>query len=136
MKRFLFTLLLTVGMMVVAAPVLRAQDNIDFRSKKSGKVYPYSLERVVDITTNSELLIEGTFADLVADFYNCVFRSKGPNELAVEFLASRESNEILAIQWTAEGKIQSFRMWTPEFGWLQATRDAVQILETRISSSH
>lgn len=126
MKRLWLFLLLAIGMMTATAPTLSAQDNIDLRSKENGKIYSYSLERVVDIAQNGYPIIEGQFADLVTDFYNTVFRSRGAKELAVQFLESRTSKEILAIQWTPEGKIHSLRMWTPEFGWMNATKNAIQ----------
>lgn len=130
MKKLLIFMLLTIGTMVAMAPA-SAQESIDFRSKRAGRI-SYSLETVVNITENGEPITEGMLADLVMDFYDTVFHSKGANQLAVQLLKARASNEILAIQWTEEGNIKTFRMWTPEFGWMKATRKSVKILNESI----
>jgi hypothetical protein len=130
MKKILF-LLLTIGMMVATAVSAYAQ-SVNFVSKDRGLKCAISVEQLLKVMDNSDTLIEGELVDQLMESYEKAYPSSGPDELAVEVLKSRISNEVLFLQWTASGKLHSFRILSEEFGWLQATRKARRILTKAI----
>lgn len=131
MKKILF-LLLTIGMMVTTAVSAYTQESVNFVSKDRGLKCAISVEQLLKVMDNSDTLIEGELVDQLMESYERAYPSSGPNELAVQVLKSRISNEVLFLQWTASGKLHSFRILSEEFGWLQATRKARRILTKAI----
>lgn len=131
MKKIL-SLLLAIGMMVATAVSAFAQESVNFVSKDHGLKCVISVEQLLKVMDNSDTLIEGELAEEMIQLYEEAYPSSGPNELAVEILKSRISNEVLFIQWAASGKLHSFRILSEEFGWLQATRKARRVLTKAI----
>lgn len=131
MKRTL-SMLLAIGMMATTAVSAFAQESVNFVSKDHSLKCAISVEQLLKVMYNSDTLIEGDLAEEMIQLYEEAYPSSGPNELAVEILKSRISNEVLFIQWTASGKLHSFRILSEEFGWLQATRKARRILTKAI----
>jgi hypothetical protein len=90
------------------------------------------VEQLLKVIDNSNTLVEGELVDQLMEDYEVAYPSSGPNELAVEVLKSRISNEVLFLQWTSSGKLHSFRILSKEFGWLEATRKARRVLTKAI----
>ena len=131
MNRFLF-LLLAIWMMTATAVSAYSQESVNFVSKDGGLKRAISVEQLLKVMDNSDTLVEGELVDQLMEDYEVAYPSSGPNELAVEVLKSRISNEILFLQWTSSGKLHSFRILSKEFGWLEATRKARRVLTKAI----
>ena len=131
MKR-LFSMLFAIWMIVIATAVSAFAQEVNFVSKDSGTKCSLSVEQLLKVMDNSDTLIEGELVDQLMESYEIAYPSSGPNELAVEILKSNISDEVIFIQWTATGKIHSFRILSEEHGWLQATRKARQVLTKAI----